>query len=185
MKAPFLCRVNPMNVAHPKKAFNWCEALSCRLGRLLPCGPVRLPRDGASSIATKRRPDLWCLRAGLRLSCRATRVRGCFRCLRLAAVRRLAYEAADLGRLSTEQAAGIRRVKGANKLGVRVGNWLLAKEARVLWQSPDNNTLKGKRDQAILSVLLACGLRRGELAELEVNDIQRRDDHWAPFPPPF
>jgi integrase len=111
-------------------------------------------------------------------------VRGCFRCIRLAAVRRLAYEAADLGMLSPEQAAGIRRVKGANKLGVRVGNWLLAKEARVLWQSP-NNTLKGKRDQAILSVQLACGLRRGELAELEVNDIQRRDDHWTPFPPPF
>ena len=94
-------------------------------------------------------------------------MRGCFRCLRLAAVRRLAYEAADLGRLSTEQAAGTRRVKGANKLGARVGNWLLVKEARVLWQSPDNNTLKGKRDHAILSVLSACGLRRGELAELE------------------
>ncbi len=61
--------------------------------------------------------------------------------LRLAAFRRLAYEAADLGLLSPEQAAGIRHVKGANKLGVRVGNWLLAKETRVLWQSPDNNRL--------------------------------------------
>jgi site-specific recombinase XerD len=99
--------------------------------------------------------------------------------LRLAAVRRLAYEAADLGLLSPEQAAGIRRVKGAKKLGIRVGNWLLAEEGRALWQSPDTTTLKGKRDQAILSVLLACGLRRGELAELEVDDIQRRDDHWA------
>jgi site-specific recombinase XerD len=99
--------------------------------------------------------------------------------LRLAAVRRLAYEAADLGLLSPEQAAGIRRVKGAKKLGIRVGNWLLAEEGRALWRSPDTTTLKGKRDQAILSVLLACGLRRGELAELEVDDIQRRDDHWA------
>jgi hypothetical protein len=44
MKAPFLCRVESMNVAHPKKAFNWCGALSCRLGRLLRCGPVRLPQ---------------------------------------------------------------------------------------------------------------------------------------------
>jgi hypothetical protein len=42
--------------------------------------------------------------------------------LRLAAIRRLAYEAADCGLLSPEQAAGIRRVKGAKKLGVRVGN---------------------------------------------------------------
>ncbi len=35
--------------------------------------------------------------------------------LRLAAVRRLAYEAADSGLLSPELAAGIRRVKGAKK----------------------------------------------------------------------
>ena len=44
--------------------------------------------------------------------------------LRLAAVRRIAYEAADAGLLSPELAAGIRRVKGVRRLGVRVGNWL-------------------------------------------------------------
>jgi site-specific recombinase XerD len=99
--------------------------------------------------------------------------------LRLAAIRRLAYEAADSGLLSPEQAAGIRRVKGAKKLGVRVGNWLLANEARALWELPDAKTLKGKRDRAILSLLLACGLRRGEVAALELDDIQRREDHWA------
>jgi integrase len=99
--------------------------------------------------------------------------------LRLAAIRRLAYEAADSGLLSPEQAAGIRRIKGAKKLGVRVGNWLLANEARALWELPDGKTLKGKRDRAILSLLLACGLRRGEVAALELDDIQRREDHWA------
>jgi site-specific recombinase XerD len=99
--------------------------------------------------------------------------------LRLAAIRRLAYEAADSGLLSPEQAAGIRRVKGAKKLGFRVGNWLLANEARALWELPDAKTLKGKRDRAILSLLLACGLRHGEVAALELGDIQRREDHWA------
>lgn len=59
---------------------------------------------------------------------------------RLAAVRRLAYEAADAGLLSPELAAGIRRVKGVKKLGVRLGNWLTAEEARRLWQAPDANT---------------------------------------------
>ena len=78
-----------------------------------------------------------------------------------------------------EQAAGIRRVKGAKKLGVRVGNWLLPNEARELWELPDAKTLKGKRDRAILSLLLACGMRRGEVAALELDDIQRREDHWA------
>jgi hypothetical protein len=42
--------------------------------------------------------------------------------LRLAAVRRLAYEAADAGLLSPDLAAGVQRVKGAKKFGVRIGN---------------------------------------------------------------
>jgi hypothetical protein len=39
--------------------------------------------------------------------------------LRLAAIRRLAYEASDCGLLSPDLAAGIRRVKGVRRLGVR------------------------------------------------------------------
>ena len=50
--------------------------------------------------------------------------------LRLAAVRRIAYEAADSGLLSPELAAGIRRVKGVRRLGVRVGNWLTAEQGK-------------------------------------------------------
>jgi len=99
--------------------------------------------------------------------------------VRLAAVRRRAYEAADSGLLSPELAAGIRRVKGAQKLGVRLGNWLTAEEARRLWQAPETDTLKGKRDRALLAVLLGCGLRRRELAELTVGLLQRREDHWV------
>jgi site-specific recombinase XerD len=99
--------------------------------------------------------------------------------VRLAAVRRLAYEAADTGLLSPELAAGIRRVKGSKKLGIRVGNWLTVDEARTLWQLPSSNTLKGTRDRAILAVLLGCGLRRGELIELTWDHLQRREDHWA------
>ena len=51
---------------------------------------------------------------------------------RLAAVSRLAYEAADSGLLSPDLAAGIRRVKGPKNLGVRLGNWLTADQARAL-----------------------------------------------------
>jgi hypothetical protein len=64
--------------------------------------------------------------------------------VRLAAVRRLAYEAADAGLLSPELAAGIRRVKGVKKLGVRLGNWLSATDARALWQSPDGDNSQGQ-----------------------------------------
>jgi len=99
--------------------------------------------------------------------------------VRLAAVRRLAYEAADCGLLSPELAAGIRRVKGSKKLGIRLGNWLTMSEARSLWQLPDAETLKGRRDRAILAILLGCGLRRGELTDLTLDHLQRREDHWA------
>jgi site-specific recombinase XerD len=99
--------------------------------------------------------------------------------VRLAAVRRLAYEAADTGLLSPDLAAGIRRVKGAKKLGIRLGNWLTVDEARLLWQLPNRNTLKGKRDRAILATLLGCALRRRELIDLTFDHIQRREDHWA------
>src|SRR3989440_6408034 len=89
--------------------------------------------------------------------------------LRHGAVRRLAYEAADCGLLSADLAAGIRRVKGEKKLGVRLGNWLTAEQGATLWQAPDRERLKGKRDRAVLSLLLVCGLRRHEVAELRTD----------------
>jgi hypothetical protein len=52
--------------------------------------------------------------------------------LRLAAVRRVAYEAADTGLLSPELAAGIGRVKSAKRVDVRLGNWLSAEEVKKL-----------------------------------------------------
>lgn len=99
--------------------------------------------------------------------------------LRLAAVRRLAYEAADVGLLSPDLAAGIRRVKGAKRLGVRLGNWLNAEQAKDLLRCPNGEALIGKRDRAILALLLGCGLRRSETAQLTLEHFQRRDDHWA------
>src|SRR5881398_1782882 len=99
--------------------------------------------------------------------------------LRLGAVRRLAYEAADCGLLSADLAAGIRRVKGVKKLGVRLGNWLTAEQGQALWKAPDRERLKGKRDRALLALLLACGLRRHEAVALTLDHLQQREDHWA------
>ncbi len=68
---------------------------------------------------------------------------------RLAAVRRLAYEAADSGLLSPELAAGIRRVKGVKQLGRRSGNWLTLDQcSQILTGSSgdDLRTSRGSRD---------------------------------------
>jgi site-specific recombinase XerD len=99
--------------------------------------------------------------------------------VRLAAVRRLAYEASDSGLLSPDLAAGIRRVKGAKRLGVRIGNWLTVDQSRTLFRESPSDDLRGKRDRAILALLIGCGLRRAELAGLETDDFQVREEHWV------
>ncbi len=47
-------------------------------------------------------------------------------------------------------------------------------QAKALLDAPDPDTLKGKRDRAMLAVLLYHGLRREEAAQLMVADIQER-----------
>jgi len=96
--------------------------------------------------------------------------------VRLAAVRRLAYKASDTDLLSPDLAAGIRRVKGAKRLRVRIGNWLTIDQSRTLLSKP-SDSLRGKRDRAILALLIGCGLRRAELVGLRTGDFQVREDH--------
>ena len=88
----------------------------------------------------------------------------------------MAYEAADTGLLSPGLAAGIRRVKGAKKIGVRLGNWLTAEQGRCLLRAPNADSLKGRRDRAILALLLGCGLRRGEVTNLRLDHLQLREE---------
>jgi site-specific recombinase XerD len=97
----------------------------------------------------------------------------------LAAVRRLAHEAADAGLLSPELAAGISRVKGVKQLGFRSGNWLSAEQSSQVLKHPCGDGIRAKRDYAMLAMLFGCGFRRSELVGLEFDDIQMRQGHWA------
>jgi site-specific recombinase XerC len=97
----------------------------------------------------------------------------------LAAVRRLAHEAADSGLLSPELAAGISRVKGVKQLGFRSGNWLSAEQSSEVLQCARGNTMRAKRDYAMLAMLFGCGFPRSELVGLEMDEVQMRQGHWA------
>jgi site-specific recombinase XerD len=55
---------------------------------------------------------------------------------------------------------------------------LTAEQGYALWQAPDREQVKGKRDRALLALLLSCGLRRHELAGLTVGNLQQREGHW-------
>ena len=63
--------------------------------------------------------------------------------------------------------------------GTRSGNWLAKQQAQQLLNAPDIHTLKGLRDRAILALLLGCGLRRAEAANLTFDHIQQRDGRWV------
>ncbi len=81
--------------------------------------------------------------------------------------------------LGAEEAANLTDIPNIRQQGTRLGNWLTKEQARHLLTVPARNTLKGKRDYAILALLVGCGLRRRELAGLEVEDLQMRENRWV------
>jgi site-specific recombinase XerD len=50
---------------------------------------------------------------------------------------------------------------------------LTAEQSKNLLAAFAFQTLRNKRDYAMLAVLLRCGMRRGELAIISVQDLQR------------
>lgn len=99
--------------------------------------------------------------------------------VRLSAVRKLVTEARRNGMLSAEDAAHLTDIPNVRQQGTRLGNWLTKEQARELLAVPDRSTLKGKRDYAMLALLVGCALRRRELAALTVEDIQIRENRWV------
>jgi integrase/recombinase XerD len=98
---------------------------------------------------------------------------------RLAALRKLAREAAANGWLDAEIAAGIDQMPGVKEQGIRTGNWLTRQQAAALLRAPDSRTLKGIRDRSILAILIGCALRRSEVVALGIEHVQQREGRWV------
>jgi site-specific recombinase XerD len=98
---------------------------------------------------------------------------------RLSAIRKLAREAADNGALPADLAKSVESVRGVKQQGKRLGNWLSVEGATRLLNQPDRETLRGRRDRAILAILLGCGLRRQEAAGLRFEHLQVREGRWV------
>jgi integrase len=99
--------------------------------------------------------------------------------VRLSAVRKLVGEAQRNGIIDAEEAPNLAGVPNLSQKGTRLGNWLTREQAKELLTVPDRSTLKGKRDYAILALLLGCALRRQELASLDIESIQMREGRWV------
>lgn len=98
---------------------------------------------------------------------------------RISAVRALVTEANRAKLIPAELAAELLQIKGLPIRGNRVGNWLEPDQVKQILAIPDKKTLRGKRNHAILSILVGCALRRIELVELQVDTIQQREGRWV------
>jgi len=65
-------------------------------------------------------------------------------------------------------------VKGVKQLGFRSGNWLSAEQSSGVLQHACGDSMRAKRDYAMLAMLFGCGFRRSELVGLELEEIQMR-----------
>jgi integrase len=99
--------------------------------------------------------------------------------VRLSAVRKMVGEARRNNMIGSEEAASLTDIPNIPQQGTRPGNWLTREQAKELLAVPDRSTLKGKRDYAILALLVGCALRRHELANLYIEEIQLRENRWV------
>jgi integrase len=99
--------------------------------------------------------------------------------VRLSAVRKMVGEARRNNMIGSEEAATLTDIPNIRQQGTRLGNWLTREQAKELLAVPDRSTLKGKRDLCILALLVGCALRRQELANLYIEEIQMRENRWV------
>jgi integrase len=99
--------------------------------------------------------------------------------VRLSAVRKMVGEARRNNMIGSEEAASLTDIPNIRQQGTRLGNWLTREQTKELLAVPDRSTLKGKRDYVILALLVGCALRRHELANLYIEEIQIRENRWV------
>src|SRR5450755_3612487 len=88
--------------------------------------------------------------------------------------RRILQEYVYQGALASNPAAGIKTFPLANETPYTT---LSHDEAKALLKTVDMKTTKGKRDYAILSLLLRTGLRRSECSALNIGDLKPEQGH--------
>jgi integrase/recombinase XerD len=88
--------------------------------------------------------------------------------------RRILQEYVYQGTLATNPAAGIKTFSVANETPYTT---LKREEAQDLLKTIDTTKTKGKRDYAILSLLLRTGLRRSECSALNLGDLKLEQGH--------
>jgi integrase/recombinase XerD len=95
---------------------------------------------------------------------------------KLTVLRRLFAFCHDQGLLPRNPAAGLVLPKVNDESGRDI---FTLDECRKLLDAIDPITLRGKRDKAILALLLINGLRTCEIVRANIGDLRREEDYWV------
>lgn len=96
----------------------------------------------------------------------------------LYAIKKLAKKAQQAGKLDMSIWYEIDSMRGEKIASVKYGNRLSLEQVQTLLDTPDKATLMGKRDRALMGVMLGAGLRRTEASLLEFKHLTQIAGHW-------
>ena len=94
---------------------------------------------------------------------------------KLSVIRQFLDEANSRGLIDHNPAERVRGIRTSSTYSPTEG--LTREDARRLLDATERDTLLGKRDYAILSLMLRTGLRRAEVRGLTVDDLGTREGH--------
>lgn len=93
----------------------------------------------------------------------------------VSAIRKLAMEAKVRGLLDRDVYDQIVSITPGKQYRTRAGLWLTLEQVQAYLALPDRGAWWGRRDAAILMIMVGCGLRRAEMIELKWSSYQARD----------
>jgi site-specific recombinase XerD len=97
----------------------------------------------------------------------------------LSAIRAYFKAQAALGNITQETLQNINAVPNLKVQGRRYGVRLTIEQAHIIINAPDIETEIGRRDKAVLAILIGCGLRRSEIVDLTWGQIYFNGVVWV------
>lgn len=94
------------------------------------------------------------------------------------AIRRFAEWAHRVNYIDDRELSRVRDVKSMKYSGSKRGNWLDSDQLELLLSIPDTSNIIGKRNRAILALLVGTGMRRSEIVNVTWGQLVQSGKTW-------